>query len=325
MSANSYMAYPLTLGLPHTNRYGFAEPQLLMYAGHFQWNSISSAFGKPMTEITTKEGKPIYATFFYIDESFPRDKPLAGFHLDHELLFLNRIRHYKSMSIDGEILFDRKKLITKREQERFSSNPSLLRGKHPFIRMCNVFISRASNNDFLKITTPEASVSFDKILPLPPDENPYGITREAAQNMTFGSFEGAWTPIDLLPDYHVSYIIDPDRDTNGAGLIYFAQYVAFLVTAERMAIWNNIKLENIRLKAREHPRTLLQRKLGYFGNVRLDDTLELYVSAFVRDNQDLGFRCRIVRQSDKKMIALSESVQAFVDSSIEREIIKRTS
>jgi len=55
--------YDLTLGLPHTNHRFFAEPFLLKYAGHFQWQSIAAAAGLPLSALRTIDGGEVYATF----------------------------------------------------------------------------------------------------------------------------------------------------------------------------------------------------------------------------------------------------------------------
>ena len=74
--------YDLTLGLPHTNRRGLWEPLLLMHAGHYQWESIASAIGRPLSELRTVSGGEVYAAFYYIEERVPERTPIESFGLD---------------------------------------------------------------------------------------------------------------------------------------------------------------------------------------------------------------------------------------------------
>ena len=55
------------------------------------------------------------------------------------------------------------------------------------------------------------------------------------------------------------YPIDVDRDTNGAGLVYFANYVAFMDTAERLAL-DGVAPE----------RSLRHRRIAYYGNADVE-------------------------------------------------------
>lgn len=89
-TAPNVFTHTLTVGLPQTNLNALSECALLMQAGHFQWNGIASAAGKSMSELVTREGQPIYATYFYVEEDFPEVRPLNGFQLDQQLVFIFR-------------------------------------------------------------------------------------------------------------------------------------------------------------------------------------------------------------------------------------------
>ena len=63
--------YDLTLGLPHTNRFGLWEPLLMMQAGHAQWQAIAEAIGKPLSLLRSRAGGEVYAAFYYIETTLP--------------------------------------------------------------------------------------------------------------------------------------------------------------------------------------------------------------------------------------------------------------
>src|SRR5438132_11222665 len=104
--SNSFR-HNLVVGLPHTNMNGLSEVALLMHAGHFQWNGIAEAAGKPLSQLLTREGQPIYATYYYVEEEFPQERPLNTFMLEDSLVFWNCLKHFKDISLDGVIVFDR--------------------------------------------------------------------------------------------------------------------------------------------------------------------------------------------------------------------------
>lgn len=298
--------YPLTVGLPHTNLTGLAEPQLMTWAGHFQWSSIAKAVGVPLSRLKTKEGEPIYATFFYIESELPENRPLNTFRLDENLLFINRLRHFKGMAINGEFLFDHEQSFSNELKESFHKDPYQYRGNQPFLRMCNVFISPHEGNEHLKISPPQ-DVSFDVLETLSPDEQAYGIVREAAKKGTFGMFEG-WTSLDARPDAAFDYNISPERDTNGAGLVYFANYFWFLELAEHHALANNTtkKFTDQQINFR----SLLRRKIGYYANVTVNDRIRIKTNLFT-DGARIGSRSFITRCSDNTLIALAEGIKTI--------------
>ena len=298
----------LVIGLPHTNLGGLSEVRLMMQAGHFQWNSIAAALNKPLSTLRTKEGHPIYATFFYIDSKFPEKRPIGSFKLDESLLFLNKIKQFKGMSIDGEILFDRVQSFKDADRPDFDFDREAKAGRHPTLRMCNVFISHEGSNEFLKITTPEGC-SFENMETIASGEEAYPITRAASKHRAFDLFDKEWSPIDKEADFSFDYTINPDRDTNGAGLVYFAQYIAFMDAAERQALLKNSSVP-FSLEQINH-RTLVRRKIAYFANVDLENTLTIVVALFRNNRSQVGARYQIFRKSDKKLIALSESIKSF--------------
>jgi probable biosynthetic protein (TIGR04098 family) len=86
--------------------------------------------------------------------------------------------------------------------------------------------------------------------------------------------------------------------------VYFAKYVAFMDTAERIALaaaaWP------------PHSRSLRRRRIAYYGNADVDDTLIIAVTVLrsgARANT-LGFKYTIRREEDGETICLSEAIKA---------------
>jgi len=271
--------YDLTLGLPHTNHRFFAEPFLLKFAGHFQWQSLAAAAGLPLSSLRTIDGGEVYASFYFIETVIPAESPLESFRLDDTVRFRIALRAFKNIAFEGRVHFDR---------------PERLSEASPFIRFANIFITPEQGNSRLRVAPP-AQADFHEVPLLPNEENPYQLTRAASESGSLGLLDDGWLPVTT---YRHVYPIDVDRDTNGAGLVYFANYVAFMDTAERHAI------------PRERERSLRRRRIAYYGNAAVDDTLTIDVAVFRRDLQ-LGFRYVIRREEDGGMICLSEAIKGL--------------
>jgi probable biosynthetic protein (TIGR04098 family) len=104
----------------------------------------------------------------------------------------------------------------------------------------------------------------------------------------------------------VSYVLDADRDANGAGLIYFANFVCFLDYAER-SLLQSAHLPTHLIDAR----STYWRRIGYFGNAQVDDELEITITGKASTSQEgyllLAFDYRVNRRSDGKMILVSSA------------------
>jgi len=275
-------SYDLTLGLPHTNHRFFAEHLLLAHAGHFQWQSIAAAAGRPLSALRTVNGSEVYASFYFIEIVIPDATPLESFRLDEVVRFDVALRGFKKIAFDGRLRFDR---------------PERLGDGSPSIRFANIFITPEHGNRQLRVAPPEGA-DFANLPPLPSDENAYHLTRAASESGSLGLLDETWTEV---ASYDHRYELDADRDTNGAGLVYFANYVAFMNGAERRAL------------PHERERSLRHRRIAYYANADVDDVLSISVTTHRSDahRDRLGFRYVIRRQDDGEIICLSEAIKAL--------------
>src|SRR3954462_197082 len=278
--------YDLGLGLPHTNHRFLSEHHLLKYAGHFQWSSIAAAAGLPLSALRTTDGGEVYASFYYIEERIPDSAPLESFRLDDTVRFAISLRAFKNIAIEGQVRFDR---------------PERLGPASPFIHFANIFITPEKGNSRLRVAPP-AQADFATLPPLPNDENPFNITRAAEQSGMLDVLDEAWQSAGA---FEHRYAIDVDRDTNGAGLVYFANYVAFMDTAERLA------LQSVGIDAKL--RSLRRRRIAYYGNAAVDDTITVSVDVLRSEArpESLGFRYRIARDEDGQSICPSAAIKAL--------------
>ena len=274
--------YDLTLGLPHTNHRFFSEHLLMKVAGHFQWQSIAAAAGMPLSVLRTTAGGEVYASFYYIETIVPPSAPLESFRLDDTVRFSVALRAFKNIAFEGRLRFDR---------------PERLGDASPSIRFANIFITPEKGNSRLRVAPP-AQADFADLPPLPNEENPYHLTRAASESGLLGLVDNDW---QVAGAREHRYPIDVDRDTNGAGLVYFANYFAFMDTAERLA-----------LDGAAPERSLRRRRVAYYGNADVNDTLTIAVTVLRSDAHphELAFRYAIRRDEDGETICLSESIKA---------------
>jgi len=300
----------LKIGLPITNRYGIAEHLLFMFAGQFQWDIIAEKLGSPLSGLRTKTGDEIYATFFSVELEFTEKFPRSGFRLDDTLGFLYDISAYKNLIIDGKMVFgplaDVENLEASHPGSQFYDEP--LASDLPRMRMSNILITPRMGNENLKIAPP-AGVSFDAFSKLDPKDRILSISGYVEKNKKIGYFDAPpWNAEFGAGSYE--YRIFPERDTNGAGLVYFANYIAFIHYAEA-ALHEKIgaafsrKFERLEIQ---------KRHIVYMGNVSCDDSLEIGTECFRNASRGdlVGLRHLLRRKYDGKLIAVSESIKAFV-------------
>lgn len=296
--------HDLTLGLPHTNYRGLSEPLLLMHAGHFQWTSIASKIGIPLSRLRTPSGGEVYAAFYYIEERFPEETPLESFGLDDVVRFAIALRSFKNIAVEGRIIFDSPDRMSESAEVESALSPEATDVRHPFIRFGNIFITPVKGNSVLRVAPPVAA-DFSVFRPLPNDENPYHLTRAASEGLGLGVLDDSWL---LVGTFEHTYAIDLDRDTNGAGLVYFANYVAFMDSAERRAL-EHFALDS---PAGDAGYSVRHRRIAYYGNADVADTIHVRVTVLRNDRCPgwIGFRYAIERQEDRQTICLSEAVKA---------------
>ena len=298
----------LTLGLPHTNRWGLAEHLLLMHAGHIHWTAMAETIGVPLSQLHAKDGGPVYATFYYIEERFPDHAPLNTFRLDDTIRFRLTQRAYKRTTAEAQLIFDHAVRLPALADDPSPLTPAAGCGRHPYVRFGNIFITPAAGNSRLRITAPSEG-DFSAFAVLPNEENPYQITRAAAASGRLGLLDDRWVSVTAV-GYDAPYAIDPDRDTNGAGLIYFANYIAFMDAAERAAIAS----ANAGGAAIPDGQIVRQRRVAFYGNVSPTDTIHTRVTLLHDPDRPrhLAGRYAIYRQEDEELICLSEAIKHSV-------------
>lgn|GEM_PF-1501457 len=302
----------LKIGLPHTNYRGVAEHLLFMFAGQFQWDIISEKLGCDLSKLRTKNGDEIYATFFSVEVEFSYKQPLSSFKLDDNLIFLYELSAYKNLIVDGKIIFGLAGDIEKAEAAGLDSNlyDNRFLDGFPRMRMSNILITPKMGNDKLKIAPP-AGVSFDAFSQLNQRDEILSISNYVQKHNKIKYFDSpCWEAVFGSDTNCYDYAVFAERDTNGAGLVYFANYIVFVKYAES-AIQN--KISGLFSRDIKNAQTS-KLHIVYLGNVSCEDGLEIKTECFKNNSNGrlIGLRYFINRKSDKKLIAVCESVKSFI-------------
>jgi probable biosynthetic protein (TIGR04098 family) len=169
------------------------------------------------------------------------------------------------------------------------------------MRCTNVFIYQMAGPQQLKMSQPE-NCDFERIPELPAQPDSLTLCRTAKDAGTFQAMD--CDGFDL-GSRDVAYALDPDRDANGAGLIYFANFVCFLDLAERTVLKHHGAPEDL-----IDSRSTYWRRIGYFGNAQVTDTLRISIQGRARVEGEiaiLSFDYRVYRASDGKLILVSSA------------------
>ena len=298
--------YPLTIGLPHTNYRGLAEVRLLMEAGNFFWMALGEALGRPVAQLRKAHGAPVYATICYLEEIFPAERALCDFRLDDRLRFWVGLRSGGPLAVEGRIVFDREdRLSDDGDPERWWAASV---SAHPMVQFGGFFASPGSDGKPWQLATP-VNARMQNLAPLPVDDNPAQLVRRAQETGRLGLIPDDCVSMDLGASTQVTYIVDPDRDTNAAGLVYFANYVAFVELGERQALRAPSRSGSGCTEADLARRKLMRRRIAYYGNANLSDRIVVTVARHAAsDPGTIRLRTHIGRGGGGTPLGLSEAV-----------------
>jgi probable biosynthetic protein (TIGR04098 family) len=273
----------IELGMPHLGRHNLSETALLKEIGHHRWQTIEQAGKVHSAEIRDQECNRLYATFYFIELALSEKRPLSFYGENRQLHFRSDLSHYDRVYLDGCYV--------------------LTNGGPFHMRASNVFIYQMAGPSKLA-TAPPANMCFDTVPKLSSEPDSLDLCRAAKKA---GTFCERRTAKDLpLGICEVIYRLDPDRDLNGAGLVYFANFICFLDYAERELLGRFGMPEKL-LDAR----STYWRRIGYFGNAKSRDCLHITITGRLQllGPMALGmdFDYRLRRSCDDREIVISSA------------------
>ena len=255
-----------------------SEVELLKGLGAFQWDTIASLLGRRSSEIVNEQRERLYASFVNVELGFPPERSLDSFEEGARVAVRNRVSSYARRFVEGLFVFDIAP-IPAGTTEAIATRDDLARSARPWAYMSNAFVARAGSNSKLKVFEPEGmdTAGFPSLAALPSGIADHQIVQgkglaglpEAAAEVT--PVRATGVPLE--------YRILPESDLNGAGLLYFARYVAIANYGVRRFLAEQLgrPLSNalIECLATEHLR------IYYFQNADAFDTVRIFVSAWL--------------------------------------------
>jgi hypothetical protein len=152
----------------------------------------------------------------------------------------------------------------------------------------------------------------------------YAFVKCAEKEGSFARPQSTWIPLTDGP-VRRTYQLVPDRDVNGAGLVYFANYPLFLDICERdVLVSGSLPLTG----ALVDNRTLVHRRSAYLNNASAHDTLLVDVEPWIElppvrlaDGAErfikLHINYRMYRQSDQRLMMVSSAEKVIMDATVD--------
>lgn len=275
-----------------------SEVELLKIYAEFQWNQLGQALDCPSHLLVSDEGERLYASVIQVESRFGREGNIAQFQEGDEVHARGSVQFYAKHFVEGWTLFDKKEvpeetiagIKTKADLEALDST---------WICMTNAMVARLADNSRLKTFSPEgiAGKNVPKSL-----KKPLGIV-EHEQVMQTGRIEPFYdesrlTPIRPVDESPIPYAIQLENDLNGAGLLYFARYVAMMNYAERIFLLQRLprpfSQPLVRFLSTE------RRRSFFFANASETDEVMIYCTGAAVDldaapKRPSGLRTEVMR------------------------------
>ena len=304
----------LLLGPPHTGLNHLAEFLFLMHMGTLQWSEVARHAEMRLRDLRSEEGLPVYASFYYTWESFSLENPMAAYRIDDLLTFFSAVRLWGGTAIDGWHAMCREgdELPARLTPPDMSRVPRV--AGPAWVRMSNVFVKMRSGPQDLEVALP-CNLDASRFHRGADCLETYRLVKEVRQLERFPRPKSALLMPRPVSELRYETRVNPDRDINGVGLVYFANYVTFLDAAERELLAEVLAPES--REWRIDRRTLIEREIAYFGNATAGERLEVGVRATELRSAESAWPDRtlfwldytIRRVSDGELICVSRAIK----------------
>ena len=269
----------LELGMSHTGRNNLAETPLLKVVGDLRWLHMARLTGVDSRDVKDDQLNRLYATFFYVDVVFPEKTPMAHFGENDRFTLVNTI-----LSADNNSMLDGYHFLYPAEwpDEKKVALPdgaAAVKLGIPYVRTSNTFVLMFQGASWLKKGVP-AHPGMAKLPRAKEFFDSYTLMMNAHENGRFKVPPKTYSPLND-ERMHTTYQPLPDRDLNGVGLLYFANYPTILDLAERelLSSKTRIKFDHHLLDLR----TVVRRQSAYLSNVTPDDSVDVYLDAWIEN------------------------------------------
>jgi len=317
MSA-SWHTHQFSVEMPHMVPGGkLGEVEFLKLLNAHQWRAIATLLGRHLQDIVSDAGERLYPSLLNVEISMGPRHSFLRFGEGTEVHIRNRINVYADRFVEGFFLISAEP-IPDALLEKVSSRDDLPDTGLAWCYMANVFVAQMGSNSRLKVFKPAGMEdrSFQRLEAAPMGVDDHARVQSSGEVPMLPGERA--TPLTTRIDGAIPYRIVTESDLNGAGLLYFARYIAVCNYAER--IYLNERLAAPISAGFAASLSTEHRRIFYFGNASASDTINVLLEGRVlepgrfpapegprpyRTPLQLEFRADLYRRSDRALIASS--------------------
>lgn len=319
---DSWASHQFHVEMPHmVPGEKLSEVEFLKILAAYQWQSIADMLETPPQHISNDQNERLYGSVIDFEINFAASVPDVL--CEGEPVYVrNRVAFFAKRFVEGFFVFDRQP-IPEAALSALKRKSDLASFGLPCAYMTNAFIARTGGNTRLKVYVPSGIDDRD-VAEL--RETPGGIEdhRRVQASGEIDALEASGAAGRLLAEClePIRYEIVPESDLNGAGLVYFARYLAMMNYGERILLSERLG------PPLSHPLVAClspeHRRVFFFANASPSDAVEIRVSAqIVAEGPDdprprrwrtpfrIEFRHELLRSSDKVLMAVSRVRKAL--------------
>lgn len=265
-----------TIGMPHMVPGQLSEVELVKFIGDFQWLAISKSLNVPAKDIVNDIGERLYASFINLDLDLG-GRTFSSFKEGAHIRVKHRAQFFARRFAEGFFYFDDKE-FPDATLEEVSARDDLRQCATPWIYLTNALVTRETSNLRLRTFAPSTEVPDAACTQREPDGLADQKRVQSTNVIPFPEYPNS-NLIEGTSTEPFTYPIVPESDLNGAGLLYFARYIAVMNYGERHFLQNRLPLPVstglIRFLSTE------KRRIFYFANADETDNIAIYVSVRV--------------------------------------------
>lgn len=309
------------ISMPLLGQNGLAESPLLMRVADLRWQHMGAVAHILTRDVVDAEGDRLYAAVFFVETCFPPARPMGTFVENDRISVISTLTRFGTSMLDGLHYIFPFEASPAEKVVPANAAEALTRGI-PSVRISNSFVKKREGAGWLKKSRP-AGDGFTRIREVGEPPSSHAEATAVREGGQFFEVPPTYTALTAEPVV-VPYEIQPDRDMNGAGLLYFAMYPAIMDGAERRVLSDagpfTLSDELI------DRRTLVHRKIAYFSNApardRVLSTIRIWVeNPFLSGAPDpemapvrLLEEIRMNRVSDGRLMAVSGAKKVVLGS-----------
>jgi probable biosynthetic protein (TIGR04098 family) len=267
------------IGIPLTGRTGLGETPLLKLLADIRWRQLTTLLGAESKDLVDDDGSRLYASIYFVEIACPEGGCLADIGENDKLTLVNPLVTDGTSLLDGHHFFFPYDWEAERKVALADGQAALEMGV-PFAHISNAFVKMVKGASWLKKGEPAAG----QITRIPtgsgPQQTYQRMTLVAGGNRTWRMPDDTFDPLTAGKVEH-EYVPDADRDLNGLGLMYFANYPAVLDVTERRVLRENevLPLSDDLLDLR----SVARRQHAYVSNIVPPDVIDVAVEAWIQN------------------------------------------